>query len=145
LEELLGIMATMKRKLKWIAVFVLVLFVGLGVVLFLLPRDRITVESWEKIEIGMTEKEVEEMLGGPGTNEKNFWEQFRTFQAIFDGRELFEPEGAIGVVSEKYWVGRRGYMVILFREEGRVEAKVFQGWRSTDPTFLDRLRDWLGW
>lgn len=58
----------MKRKLKWIGVVLVVLVIGLGVVLFLLPRDRITVESWKQIRIGMTEKEVEGLLGASAMN-----------------------------------------------------------------------------
>jgi hypothetical protein len=67
---------TMKRKLKWIVVFILVLFVGLGAFLFLLPRDRITADSWKQIRIGMTEKEVEDILGGPGMSDEEMWGHF---------------------------------------------------------------------
>ena len=59
----------MKRKPKWIAVVLVVLLLGFGTALFLWPRDRITPESWRQIEIGMTENQVEEILGGPGKNE----------------------------------------------------------------------------
>ena len=57
---------TMKRKLKWIAVLLIVLLAGMAAALFLWPRDQITLESWKKIRIGMTENQVEEILGVPG-------------------------------------------------------------------------------
>ena len=57
----------MKRKLKWLAIAVAVSLLGFGTVLLFWPReDRITSESYEMIQIGMTEKEVVEILGGPG-------------------------------------------------------------------------------
>jgi len=56
----------MKRKLKWLAIVLAVSLLGFGTALFLWPRDRITAESWQKIQIGMTEEEVAEILGGPG-------------------------------------------------------------------------------
>ena len=56
----------MKRKLKWTAVVLAVLLLGFGAAIFLWPRDRITAESWEKIQLGMTVEEVQDILGGPG-------------------------------------------------------------------------------
>jgi hypothetical protein len=35
----------MKRKLKWLAIVLAVLLLGLGTAFFLWPRDRITAES----------------------------------------------------------------------------------------------------
>ena len=49
----------MKRKLKWLAIVLGVSLLGFGTALLLWPRDRITAESWHKIRIGMTVKEVE--------------------------------------------------------------------------------------
>ncbi len=56
----------MKRKLKWIAVVLAVLLLGMGVALLLWARDRITSDSWKQIRLGMTMEEVERILGGPG-------------------------------------------------------------------------------
>ena len=56
----------MKRKLKWLAIFLAVSLLGFGTALLLWPRDRITAESWQKIQVGMTEDEVADILGGPG-------------------------------------------------------------------------------
>jgi len=60
---------TMKRKLKWIAAVLAVLLLGFGTALLLWPRDRIGAESWQKIRIGMTESEVENILGSSATAE----------------------------------------------------------------------------
>ena len=60
----------MKRKRKWLAIVLAVSLLGFGTALLLRPRDRITAESWRKIRIGMTEDEVEEILGRPAMTYK---------------------------------------------------------------------------
>ena len=46
----------MKRQLKRIGVVLALLVLGGGVALFLLPRDRITADSWTQIRLGMSMK-----------------------------------------------------------------------------------------
>ena len=139
----------MKRKLKWLAIVLAVSLLGFGTALFLWPRDRITVESWQKIRIGMTEDEVAEILGGPGMS----WEEREAKQnAIaknvgkdpFVPNEVFLYEPPLVIVgTDKYWLGPRGMIAIFFdQEQGHVCSKRFNGWRSD---FWDSLRDWLGW
>jgi hypothetical protein len=149
----------MKRKLKWIAVVLVVLVVGFGVALSLLPRDRITVESWKEIRIGMTEKEVERILGGPGISTLDFSYQLNESEESFndDGIILAEPKGRTfgrnayangqraAVEGTKVWWGRHGRISIQFDDDGNVSGKGFWGWRPTNPTFFERVRDWLGW
>ena len=140
----------MKRKLKWMAVVLVVLLLGSGVALFLSPRDRITAESWKKIRIGMTAEEVEGILGVPG---KSLEEADAKIEAlatqmgkppfIYDNG-IFLQETGFGE-SELRWIGRHGMIVLHIDAKDHVSGKFFQGWRSADPTFLDRLRDWLGW
>jgi hypothetical protein len=67
----------MKRTLKWIGVVLVVLLIGFGLALFLWPRDRITRESWERIRIAMTEKEVESILGGRGMDAGEYQEALK--------------------------------------------------------------------
>ena len=52
----------MKRKLAWVCLLVAPLVIG-SAVLVLLPRDRITQANCERIKKGMTENEVETILG----------------------------------------------------------------------------------
>jgi hypothetical protein len=116
----------MKRNLKWLAAVLAVSLLGFGTALLLWPRDRITKASWEKIRIGMTEKEVEGILSGPGK--------------ILGGPGQGWDNTKRG---EKVWLGRRGSILISFKN-GDVIGKF---WDKDDsgPTFIDRLRDWLGW
>jgi hypothetical protein len=143
---------TMKRKLKWIGVVLVLLVLGFGTVLFLLPRNRITVEAWQQIRLGMTKEEVESILGGPGIPCAEFLAQNARIEKAIgkphllnDGKRLMEPEWLkFDEDKIKVWFAGRGLIAIDF-DQGFVKGKVFEGVRSADPSFLDRLRDWLGW
>ena len=146
---------TMKRKLKWIAVLLAVLLLGFGTALFLWPRDRITPASWKDIRIGMTEKEVEDILGSRGITFEEFEIQTNALANLVpDGASRSEPdlsrfcgnllEERLRGACPKYWIGRRGYLAIVVLR-GQVVIKNFYGWKSADPNIIDRLRDWLGW
>src|SRR5262245_54552616 len=70
-------MISMKRKLKWLAIVLAVLLLGFGTALLLWPRDRITAESWKQIQIGMSEKEVEDILGKRGLKYEEFKAKYK--------------------------------------------------------------------
>jgi hypothetical protein len=140
----------MKRKLKWLAIVLAVLLLGFGTALWLWPRDRITVESWKQIRLGMTEKEVENILGSPGKTEDEHNAELETLQdekgrILFHGPYLSEGEEAPhnNKMNAKFWLGRRAFIEINI--EGTVIGKSYWGGFQRDPTFIDRLRDWLGW
>jgi hypothetical protein len=149
----------MKRKLKWLAIVLAVSMLGLGTALLLWPRDRITVDSWQKIRIGMTEAEVEEILGRSGIRCDDFFEQYAQLQNemgkppfIDEGLLLEEPDFGrpTGLLFDewdksKIWSGRHGFVGVHFDEKGHVAKKIFHAMRPAEPGFLDRLRDWLGW
>ena len=144
----------MKRKLKWLAIVLVVSLLGFGTALLLWPRDRITVESWEKIRIGMTEDEVVEILGGPGmTDKEDRMEYLRLEKELgrrpwaFADPTLVEPEGRGPLFWDriKIWTGRRGRIGIELDQDNHVRWKSFNGVRWINRGILDRLRDWLGW
>ena len=137
---------TMKPKLKWLAIVLAVSLLGFATALLLWPRDRITAESWQKIRIGMTEEEVTEILGGPGINVEDFWSEY-WLKKKKQGLSLagFSHEGAVVTEAATYWVGRSGLIGIEFDEDGRVTGKIFRTVESTRQSFLDPIRDWLGW
>ena len=141
----------MKRKLKWTALVLAVLLLGFGTALLLWPRDRITVESWQKIRIGMTEDEVAEILGGPSiTGEEARAEYVRLLNELgrppyeIDDPWLEEPDDQRLVGHRtRIWIGRRGAIGIELDQDNHVCWKGFHGVRWTN--LLDRLRDWLSW
>ena len=140
---------TMKRKLKWTAVVLAVSLVGFGTALFLWPRDGVTAESWKQIQIGMTEKEVEDILGEAGMTQEKFATCLKALEKNGKVRELDNRRksgvAANGVDNRKYWIGRRGCIEIGFDPPDQVSVKYFCELRSANPSLIDRLRNWLGW
>ena len=87
----------------------------------------------------MTEREVAEILGGPGMTPAEELDPFE-FEP-----SLEEPARPIRLVSAKIWYGRRGRIVIDLGQDNLVCWKFFQRGRRINGAILDRLRDWLGW
>ncbi|HMF18114.1 MAG TPA: hypothetical protein VKE98_12955 [Gemmataceae bacterium] len=137
----------MKRKLKWLTIVFAVLLLGFGTALFLWPGDRITAESWKQIQIGMSEKEVEDILGGPGMNEQAAQVRMAGLEKkLGKAPEIGTPleEGEVSERS-KVWFGRRGIIEIYFDNFSQVTWKFFTEIQPAEPSLFDRLRDWLGW
>jgi hypothetical protein len=144
----------MKRKLKWLAIVLVVSLLGFGTALLLWPRDRITVESRQKIRTGMTEDEVAEILGSRGITYEEAEAQYQRLEKEvgkppfdIEGARLQEPEDERFAVLHRarIWIGRRGSIEIEFDQDNRVWWKSFQGVRWNNGSILDRLRDWLDW
>src|SRR5262249_45552340 len=138
----------MKRKLKWLAIVLAVSLLGFGTALFLRPRDRITPESWKQIRVGMTEKEVETILGSRGMNDEEYHDRMSVLRKngqspIHDDMSLDEGD-LFPATYSKTWMGRRGYLEIYFDRASHVTGKLFQGFHLQNASFIDRLRDWLG-
>jgi hypothetical protein len=66
----------MKRKLKWLAIVLVVSLLGFGTALLLWPRDRITKESWDEIRLGMRLTDVEATLAWLVTVGLLLWDGF---------------------------------------------------------------------
>lgn len=125
----------MKRKLLRIVLVLVVLLIMAGAAIYLWPQDRITEASWQKIRLGMSETDVEEILGRSGLKVEEGKQIYEDLKKQL-GKEPFiredillaEPD-TFGVLNDlpprKVWLGRRR--------------------RPADATFLERLRDWLGW
>src|SRR5262245_48562571 len=127
----------MNRKLKWLAIVFAVSLLGFGTALFLLPRDRITAESWQKIRIGMTEEEVAEILGSTGMNYWEFSAQYEQLEEelvpapweLKNPKPILEaPAGRHLLVDwdrVKVWSGRRGCIKIDLDQDNHVCWKQF--------------------
>jgi hypothetical protein len=100
----------------------------------------------------MTEDEVVEILGGPGTSRQEHWAQHTRLEKElghpFDARRLalVQPNYGPWILdfkTHKFWTSQHGTMQIGFDPGAYVSGKIF--WHSSEPSFRDRLRDWLGW
>jgi hypothetical protein len=118
----------MKRKLAWVCLLVSLLVIG-GTVLFLLPRDPITQANCDRIKIGMTEKEVESILGRKNDQVAATWPP---------GKE-FENERRILL-----WTGARGTIYVELANFDKTVAASPWFKESEPESFFEKIRNWLG-
>jgi hypothetical protein len=130
------------RRLLWcLGAGVLLLAAGavLWVVVRVLP-DRVTPENYYRIKVGMTEREVEAILGGPADAEAS--------------GAFVPPLPPPTVAWMKFWVGERWVVIVDFDSRGRVvnrdcdegETAEFRRMHGLpELTFWRKLRRSLGW
>jgi hypothetical protein len=111
----------MKRRLLAIAVMLL-LFVAFGLFWLRPPVDPINAENFARIESGMTEREVEQILGGPGTEASNTRKS--NVLKRWDGRR-----------QRAIWVG-----IDMGGEENLVST--YKEFHEPDLSFWDRVKTW---
>jgi hypothetical protein len=140
----------MKRNLIKIGVVLAALVLAVCASFLLWPQDRITKASFLKMQTATTEKEVEAVLGGPGVNFQEVEAHIKALEKPNDNiicytqEKLCYPKPLKPI--ERFWPGRNGIMSIRINPKtGIIYFQQFMTTRSLETTFLDRLRDWLGW
>jgi hypothetical protein len=124
---------------RWLFGVAIVACAGLLVVALLPHRPPGAVRSkYDRIRLGMTKAEAEEILGGPPgdytTNYPN---------GSYVAERYFYKWSNTGKVH--YWMFDEAAVWILFRPDGTVEEIVFGAFVESSPPLLDRLKAWLGW
>jgi hypothetical protein len=104
----------MRRRHLWLLVLLLLVALLVGGYFALTREDRVTRETAERIQVGMTRHEVRDLLGSP------------------DGT------GAAKSGDKAGWLGREGIIVVIFDPDGRVVEKTFT---DKPTTTLERM--WL--
>jgi hypothetical protein len=151
---------SMNKKIKW-ALVVAVLGTAEAAAWVLWPRDSVSLETYQRIRLGMTLEEVEELLDAPGQTCESFNRQLAQYDVVpiatkhrfdegsgeitIDGdAELCAtgPRAAIAENRSRYWFGRQGAIRLTYGDDGRIETKSFHVWRT--PSFWERLRSWVG-
>ena len=145
-----------KRLLLIVGCLAAVLLAGYATFRLTAPRHRITIESFQAIREGMTELEVEAVLGAPAgvystEAQTGFylpklrsscparWIYASDADFIGTGSDLIERQGG------KEWVGEELSIYICFNEGGRVlESRSGQVPPTRNESFLAKLRRWLG-
>jgi hypothetical protein len=122
-----------RRLLLWLAGVALI---GLGVWIVagaLRPRHNISQAGFELIRAGMTEREVETILGGPAGDYTH---------GRVDPSECI-PSGE-WLLDGKEWVGNESIVTVAFDEEGKVlHAQIREVPHL--PSLWQRLRNLLPW
>jgi hypothetical protein len=135
-----------KRKLKWLGAASAALALCAAAAWLLRPAGApITVETYERLRLGMTREEVEGGLGGPGGTRQDcvLWMNNRSPVNVA-GSDL--NNGQRGVPGIRYWYQDSGIIILRFDADNRVMEKQFQQVRvSTSRQRVNRLLERLGW
>ncbi|MCI0376235.1 MAG: hypothetical protein L0215_01380 [Gemmataceae bacterium] len=117
-----------KRRLLWIAA-TLVLLLGAGYAVLWLtgPGHRINALSFERIQEGMTEKEVEEILGVPAGDY---------------GTKAHPELTVLPLGDRKRWTSDDAQIVVDFDKRGLVVLKRL-GFVRVGESIWQKLRRWL--
>jgi hypothetical protein len=105
-----------------------------------LLRPGVTKANFEWIAVGMQQRQVEALLGGPPGY---YSQRDPTRMNCNNGYGSLAPPGR--VARTEAWWGDTGIVLVQFDATGSVVGKGFnEMWRPEPPPFLDRLRAALG-
>ena len=134
-----------KRLLPIFGCLAAMLLAGYVVLRLTTPSHRISAESFEAIQIGMTEQEVEAILGagaGVHTSRCDTGSYFGRCGDPVLGMDMTKRQG---VLRGKEWVTEDVSIYIFFDKNGLVARKCSgTGEPHGDESFLGKLRRWLG-
>jgi len=146
-----------KRLLLIVGCLAAVLLAGYATFRLTAPRHRITIESFQAIREGMTELEVEAVLGAPAgvySTEAQTGFYLPKFRISWPAKWIYASDADIFIRTGsdliekqggKEWVGEELSIYICFNEGGRVlESRSGQVPPTRNESFLAKLRRWLG-
>lgn len=129
-----------KRLLLFSGLLALALLGGYLVLWWTAPRHPLGWRGYQKIELGMTERQVEEALGAPPGSHLDLPEGEKL---VYD-HAAEVSRGRSEAPRGLSWVSNEGNLGVAFDEAGRVVGVTFTPLRRANVPLLDRLRRWLG-
>ena len=125
---------TRKRLLLILACFAAMLMAGYVTLRLTAPgRHQITEENCKAIQIGMTEEEVNAILGvESGDYSTGAYKEDTAYKLL------------IRQGSGKAWIADDAAIRVSFNEAGKVAAICFTSGPGEPNTFLNKVRRWLG-
>jgi hypothetical protein len=118
----------------------LAFFLAGSLSLWLWTRERITEENFSRIHAGMTQKDVENILGGPPGDYRR-QKSIETYYKMEEHPVIVKvgPSSALHPV----WWGTEGSIELDLSEDGRVQWTWYLYPLHSETTFWDRVRSWL--
>jgi hypothetical protein len=129
---------TARRFITWSAYALIATAAVCALILLwplLLPTDTVTRQTYNRIDIGMSLKDVEELLGpGVKLGPLNFEEVHSV-----ESRDL-----VLGTLPHRnlHWQSESHNISVLLDRQLRVVAKYYE--HAPDVPLLQRVRDWIG-
>jgi hypothetical protein len=116
------------------------LFIGFVAFLWLTdPKDRVTFESWKRLSKGMSNAEVERILGRPPDEVEKIVSEARV-----DVSDKGAKEVALKWFWFKKWDGEKARIWVIFGDNDADAVQRFAGDHFViEESFLDKLRRWL--
>lgn len=135
---------SLAKRLRWPLLCLGLLAVLVGVAgWWLRPTDPIGPRAFERIQLGMTEEEVEAVIGLPAgkhTERRGVWSK----EVGMKGWEFVDPRIMGLIPSYKWWDGTDYQIIVGFDLEGQVIGVYLYVVTTPEPSFLDRLRTRFG-
>jgi hypothetical protein len=130
-----------KRLLLWVALLVVLGSLGLvGGLWWTAPNHRVGWRGYERIELGMTEQEVEEIVAKP----PGWYEPLPEGEFQVYVHEAGAEKGLRDSPKGYSWVSTEGHLGVTFDAKGKVVGASFTPTRRVSPNIFDRIRRWLG-
>jgi hypothetical protein len=119
---------TKKRLILVVALPFAAIAMTVAVLAILPPRPGVTKANFDRIQEGMTRAEVEEIFGGPSSEDVVISTKDGKMIITFDQPRV------------KGWGADDGLAVIEFDEKGKTKEK---SWSGLPLSLFDRIRRWL--
>ncbi len=131
----------MRKRVRWWAgAFTAVAALGLVLLWWMTPGSPIGWHSYRRIELGMSAQEVEAIVGLPPGSHLELAEG----ETVVYDHAAEASKGELNGPKGYSWVGNAGNLGVTFDAADRVVGVTFTPLRRENPTWLDRLRRWLG-
>lgn len=114
-------------------------FFGMAAAWWTAPKHRIGWAGYGQVEFGMTEREVEEVLGVPPGSHLELPEG----QTVVYVHAEAASRGRTGLAKGYSWVGNDGNLGVSFDDDGKVAGVSFTPLRRMNSTPVDELLRWL--
>jgi len=135
----------MRRKL-WVIFALATLVLATGAAWFLRAAgDSALLEKYGQIRIGMPLEEVTHLIGGPGRDSILFADLRKWDKNRRPVSELVQPDefGLMNLARTRFWCRETSLLLVSLGENDRICATSLSLGRHL--SWLERVRDWLGW
>jgi hypothetical protein len=153
-------MSNRRRALLSVSSLVMLAAIGLTGVILLVPNPPVSRRDFDKIQVGMSAEQVQEIFGQPpgwyGSHPASpllqelikrheRWKRLGGCYGLEEKREMDRQYRFVAMKDDGWqWETDRGFAIVKFDAERRVvDMEYMDLWPAPEPVF-DRLRRWLG-